>query len=83
MNKEQYNNIINHTLLTNSIVNSDSNLVAVKNILNKMGVPLPNGDLQDVFNTLQTNSYMGWRMCTLQDAQTFANQGIATIGVGK
>jgi len=83
MNQEQYNNIIENTLRTNSIELSNSNLLAIKTILNKMGIPLPNGNLQDVIHILQTNNYMGWRLCTLQSAQTWANQGIPSIGIGK
>lgn len=70
-------------LQSDLVVNSDCNLVAVKTILNKMGIPLPNGNLHDVFNILQTNNYMGWRLCTLSDAQTFANRGIAAIGISE
>ena len=83
MNKEQYNNIIENTLHNDSIENCDSNLSTAKNILNKMGIPLPNGNLQDVFNILQTNNYMGWRLCTLQDAQILANKGVPAIGISK
>ena len=83
MNKEQYNDIIDNTLHTYSVEVSVSNLSTVKTILNKMGIPLPSGDLQEIFSILQTNNYMAWRLCTLQDAQTFANQGTAVIGISR
>lgn len=83
MNREQYENIIANALRIDSIENFESDLSMVKAILNKMGVPLPTGDLQDIFHVLQTNNYMGWRLCTLCDAQEFASKGIASIGIGK
>ncbi len=83
MNKEQYNDIIENTLDNESVENCESNLSTVKNILNKMGIPLPNGNLQDVFNILQANNYMGWRLCTLQDAQILSNKGVPAIGISK
>lgn len=83
MNKEQYNNIIENTLHNNLIKNCDSCLTTAKNILNKMGIPLPNGNFQDIFNILQTNNYMGWRLCTLHEAQISANKGIPAIGISK
>ena len=83
MNKEQYNDIIKNTLDNDSVENCESNLSTVKNILNKMGIPLPNGNLQDVFNILQTNNYMGWRLCTLQEAQFLASNGVPAIGISK
>lgn len=83
MNKEQYNNIIENTLDNNPIETYDSNLPTVKYILNKMGIPLPNGNLQDIFNILRTNNYMGWRMYTLQEAQNFASNGVPSIGISK
>ena len=83
MNKEQYNNIIENTLCTDLVEKNDCSLSLVKTILNKMGISLPNGNMQDVFNILQTNNYMGWRLCTLQEAQNLADKGIPAIGISK
>lgn len=83
MNKEQYNNIIENSLNNDTAENCHSSLSTVKNILKKMGIPLPNGNLQDVFNILQTNNYMGWRLCTLHEAQILANKGVPAIGISK
>lgn len=83
MNKEQYNNIIDNTLLAISAVNESTNLNKIRNVLRNMGIPLPSGSFEDVFKGLYTNCYMGWRFCSLQDAQNYANDGTPSIGIGK
>ena len=83
MDKEQYNNIIANSLQSNQGNNSNFCLLTVKNILIKMGIPLPIGNLREIYNILQTNNYMGWHLCTLSEAKRATEQGIAAIGIGK
>ena len=83
MRKEQYDGIINNVLNDMPSVICKSDFQIVKNILNKMGIPLPTGDLQNVFSIVHSNCYMGWRLCTLKKAFSFANKGIAAIGLNK
>ena len=81
MNKEQYNTIIENAVMFEFNDNCDSGLSMVKSILILMGIPLPHGTLRDVFNILRTNNYMSWRLCTFQEAQNLANNGVPAIGV--
>lgn len=82
MNAKQYNNVINHTLKQYQSVQQDDILATARAIFKNAGVALPNGDLATVSETLATNNYMGWRSCTMQEAQEAANNGKAAIGVG-
>ena len=46
-----------------------------------MGIALPNGDIKEVFKTVKTNDYMGWKPCTMEEARAAANSGTAAIGI--
>ena len=46
-----------------------------------MGVALPGGDMKEVFETVKTDNYMGWKSCTMEEAQAAANNGTAAIGI--
>ena len=48
-----------------------------------MGVALPQGDMKTVYETIKTNEYMGWKSCTMQEAQAAANNGVAAIGISE
>ncbi len=48
-----------------------------------MGVALPQGTQKEVYDTISTNEYMGWRKCTLEEAKEAANNGTATIGISE
>ena len=78
MNKEMYNNVIEHTLKRKP---SGDPLSTARAIFNNLGVALPKGDLGSVYNTIKTGKYMGWKRCSPKDAQDAANNGIATIGI--
>lgn len=78
MNKEMYNNVIEHTLKRKP---SGDPLSTARAIFNNLGVALPKGDLGSVYNTIKTGKYMGWKRCSLKDAQDAANNGIAAIGI--
>lgn len=73
-----YNNVIEHTLKRKP---SGDPLSTARAIFNNLGVALPKGDLGSVYNTIKTGKYMGWKRCSLKDAQDAANNGIATIGI--
>ena len=81
MNNKQYNNVIEKTAKLSETDMNDS-LALTRDTLNNMGVPLPQGELKEVSEILSTNDYMYWRACTAEEAQQFANKGIATIAVG-
>ena len=80
MNKKQYNNIIDHTLKHE---HTEDSLSTAKAIFNNMGVALPNGDIKEVFETVKTDNYMGWKSCTMQEAQEAADNGTAAIGISE
>ncbi len=80
MNKKQYNNVIEHTLQHEQ---TDDSLATARAIFDNMGVALPHGDIKTVYETISTNNYMGWKSCTMQEAQAAANQGVAAIGISE
>ena len=78
MNKRQYNNIIKNTLKR---VHTEDSLSAARAVFKNMGVALPGGDMKEVFETVKTDNYMGWKSCTMEEAQAAANKGTAAIGI--
>ncbi len=83
MNKKQYNNVIEHTLKYESSAQTDDALSVARAIFNNMGVALPQGDMETVYETIKTNNYMGWKSCTMQEAQVAADKGVAAIGISE
>ena len=61
MNKEMYNNVIEHTLKRKPLGDP---LSTARAIFDNPGVVLPNGDLGSVYNTIKTGKYMGWKRCS-------------------
>ena len=80
MNKKQYNTVIEHTLLSEP---SNDSLDTARSIFNNLGVALPQGNMKQVYDTLQSNDYMGWRSCSMKEAQKAANEGVAAIGISE
>ena len=78
MNKKQYNNIIKNTLKR---VHTEDSLSAARAVFKNMGVALPGGDMKEVFETVKTDNYMGWKSCTMEEARAAANNGTAAIGI--
>lgn len=81
MNKEQYNNVINRTLANEPAAQTEDSLTTARAIFNNMGVAIPNGSMKEVYETIKTDDYMGWRACTYEEAQQAANAGVAAIGI--
>lgn len=82
MNKKQYNNIIEHSLQYDC-KETDSSLDTARIIFNNMGVALPQGDMKTVYETINTDNYMDWRKCTLEEAKEAADNGTAAIGISE
>ena len=80
MNNKQYNNVIEHTLKHEQ---TDDSLSTARAIFDNMGVALPQGDIKTVYETITTDNYMGWKSCTMQEAQDAANNGTAAIGISE
>lgn len=83
MNKKQYNNIIDYTLKHEQSAQTDDSLSTARSIFDNMGVALPQGDIKTVYETIKTDNYMGWKSCTMQEAQTAADAGTAAIGISE
>ena len=83
MNTKHYNNVIDWTLKHDTAAQTEGSLATARAVFNNMGVALPNGDMQEVYDTIKTNQYMGWRACTMQEAQEAADKGTAAIGISK
>ena len=80
MNKKQYNNVIESTLKHEQ---TDDSLSTARAIFDNMGVALPQGDIKTVYETIKTNNYMGWKSCSMQEAQAAADKGVAAIGISE
>ena len=80
MNRQEYNRMIEETLKTKTAQTGDA-LATARAVLNRMGISLPQGDLKQVSEALATDDYMGWRKCTVKEAQEYANNGTAVVGV--
>ncbi len=80
MNKKQYNNVIENTLKHEQ---TDDSLGTARAIFDNMGVALPQGDIKTVYETIKTDNYMGWKSCTIQEAQAAADNGTAAIGISE
>ncbi len=48
-----------------------------------MGVALPQGDMKTVYETIKTDNYMGWKSCSMQEAQDAADNGTPAIGISE
>ena len=79
MNKQEYNNVIESTV-TQQTGEKDS-LETIREVLSNMGAVLPQGDLKQVSEGLATDDYMGWRKCTVKEAQEYANAGTAVVAI--
>lgn len=80
MNKEQYNNVIEHSIVSKETDNINQ-LELTRDICNNMGVALPHGDVLEVSQILATDDYMFWRSCSKEEAQEYADNGVAAIAV--
>ena len=83
MNFKQYNNIIDYTVKHDAEAQTDDSLKTARTIFNNMGVALPNGSMKEVYETIKTDNYMGWKSCTMEEAQKAADKGVAAIGINE
>ena len=83
MNKKQYNHVIDWTLKHEASAQTDDSLATARAIFDNMGVALPQGDMKTVYETIKAENYMGWKSCTMQEAQEAANNGTAAIGISE
>ncbi len=81
MTGSQYKNIIQWTMCHGGIDSDCEALYAVRKIFNNLGVAIPCGGCEEIITALQSETYMGWRMSNREDAQRYADIGIAAIGI--
>lgn len=79
----QYKNIIQWTLKYEISDSEDDNMMIVRRIFSNLGVAFPLGDLDEIISVLKSKTYMGWRQCSLNDVQRYANAGVASIGIAR
>ncbi|MCI8371702.1 MAG: hypothetical protein HFI75_04770 [Lachnospiraceae bacterium] len=61
----------------------DDSVFAARTVFKNCGVAFPEGNCTDVLSTLMSNDYVGWRMCTIEEAQMCANEGKAALGISE
>lgn len=81
MTGSQYKSIIEHTLMDKTLNGVTDSLTVARTVLKNCGVPLPQGDCAEIISALSSNDFAGWRQCTREEAQEYANNGIAAIGI--
>lgn len=81
MTGTQYKTIIENTLLDESLEEVTDSVVITRTVFDNCGVPLPLGNCSEIMSALSSNNFVGWRSCTITEAQEHANNGIAAICV--
>lgn len=81
MNSKHYNDIINGTLRSKEIKEKENSLDIARCIFNNMGIALPGGSIKDVYETIKTENYMGWKKCNIREAREYVNNGKSVIGI--
>ena len=81
MTGTQYKNIIDNTLLDESLEGVTDSVAIARAVFDNCGVPLPQGNCSEIMSALASDDFVGWRKCTLEEAQVHANNGIAAIGI--
>ena len=77
----QYKNIIQWTLKHDISDLNDDRMVIARKIFSNLGVAFPIGDLDEIISILKSKNYLGWRQCSFNDVQKYANAGVASIGI--
>lgn len=83
MNGAQYKNIITWTLAFGGITADKDSQAVVRAICKNLGVAYPHGSLKDVMRILDGKRFLGWTRATVENAQRFADLGVAAIGISE
>ncbi len=81
MTTTQYKNIIDHTVKFLAAEDSENSVKTAIKILNNRGISLPETEPSAIREALSGGDYLGWEACTEEEAQTYANDGFAVVGV--
>ena len=79
MTGAQYKNVIKWSILQNFDLKHDSSLPIIKIIFNNLGVAYPNADQAKAVEIIKKNNCLGWRKCTINESQMYANKGVPAI----
>ena len=82
MTASQYKNVIEWSLYLNKS-KDESPMIMARKILNNLGVALPQGNVKEILHILESNTYMGWRSCSLVEAEQYAEIGVPTIAINE
>lgn len=77
----QYKNIIQWTVGNEEFDESGYPLNIVRRIFDNLGVAFPKGELDKILDILKSGVYMGWRACSKNDVQKYADLGVASLGI--
>ncbi len=81
MTTTQYKNVIDHTVKFLSEKEAESSVKTAVKILANRGIALPDAEPSAIREALAGGDYLGWEACTEEEAQTYANDGFAVVGV--
>ena len=81
MTGSQYKNIIDWSFRLDEKLKTSENRLVIKRLFDNMGVSFPTVSYEEVLNVFKNYSYLGWRNCPVEDAQTYSNLGIPTIAM--
>ena len=80
MTASQYKKVIECSIYLNKGKN-DAPLIMARKFFNNLGVALPQGDFKKILSILKNDTYMGWRHCTRDEAEKFAEIGVPTMAI--
>jgi len=81
MNGAQYKNVIKWTLAFGGVTADMDSQTVTRMICKNLGVAYPHGDNKEVIRILNGKRFLGWTTATVEEAQRFADLGVATIGI--
>lgn len=81
MNGAQYKNIIKWTLAFGGVNKDTDSQTVARMICKNLGVAYPHGNNKEVIRILNGKRFLGWTPASCDDAQRFADLGVATIAI--
>ena len=81
MNFMQYQNILKWSSYRLSKEKEMPSLTAVRRFCDNLGVAFPNGEIRTVRAALESDHFLGWRKCSAEEAQPYADVGVPTVGL--
>ena len=81
MTNSQYLNIIKYSAYMEHEAGNIDYFSVARNILKKLGVAFPTGSYEEAINAMKNNCFLGWRACSKDEAQKYANVGVTAIAI--